>query len=131
MFRYEEIEELAKGPKETGAALDARLTELRSRGARILDCIQYVRRNQGCGLKEATALVVDSPAWIDQRKAFWRHQEEMFLEYVSTARERGETPAFEMTITPDGTTYRFSREAAEEPRSDAVEPSKPTDEQGI
>src|SRR5262245_464153 len=96
-----EIEELARLPKESAAALDARLTELRSKGAGILECIRYVRLNQGCSLVQAGDIVVNSRAWVDRKEAFLRHQQEMFEEFLDYNKDRFE--AIHPTFTPDRT----------------------------
>jgi hypothetical protein len=93
-----EIEEHARQPKESAAALETRMTELRSKGARILDCIRYVRLNQGCSLAQAGDMVVNSRTWADQKEASLRHQQEMFEEFLDHYKNKIET--IEATFTP-------------------------------
>ena len=48
-----EIEKLAKSEnRQTNANLDLKLTDLKSKGCRILECILYVKINQDCSLIE-------------------------------------------------------------------------------
>ena len=82
-------------------ALAVSLSELRSRGATILECIKYVKLNQECSLAESMDIVVNSETWTDQKVAFLRHQQEMFEEFLDYTRDRIES--IEQTITPDGT----------------------------
>ena len=96
-----DIDALAREPRKSGEALAARLSELRSHGATILECIKYVKLNQGCSLAEAKGIVVNSPTWADQKVEFLRQQQEMFEEFLDSARDRIES--IEQTITPDGT----------------------------
>jgi hypothetical protein len=96
-----ELEELAREPIESVGALGARLSELRSRGAELLQCIIYVRLNQGCSLGQATDTVINSSAWADQKDAFLRHQQEMFEEFLASNRENIES--ITQTMTPDRT----------------------------
>lgn len=97
----EEIEELARHPKESAGDLDVRLTELRSRGAGILQCIIYVRLNQVCSLAQACDIVVNSRAWADRKEEFLRQQQEAFEEFLAHNKDRVE--AIHQTFTPDGT----------------------------
>lgn len=99
MINPSELEALARQPRESPNALNVRLTDLRSQGARILECIKYVMLNQGCSLAEAQNIVVNSATWGDQREAFLRHQEDMFMEFLDASRDTIE--AFEQTITPE------------------------------
>ena len=101
MMSRSELEELARQPRESAEALDTRLIEFRSRGARILECIKYVMHNQGCSLAEAQDIVVNSRAWIDKKEEFLRHQLDMFEEFLDYNKDRVET--IDMTITPEGT----------------------------
>ena len=96
-----DIEALARHPKESAGDLDSRLTELRARGAKLLQCILYVKLNQGCSLAQARDIVVSSPAWIDQKEAFLRHQWDMFQEFLADNKDCIE--AIHQTTTPDGT----------------------------
>jgi hypothetical protein len=98
---HSEIDELARQPKESAQALAARLVELRSRGARIIDCIKYVFKNQGCSVAEAKDTVVNSSAWSDQKDDFMRHQWDMFEEFLAANKEA--IKEIQMTISPDGT----------------------------
>jgi hypothetical protein len=96
-----EIEEMARQPKEPEGALGTRLTELRSRGAGILECIRYVWLNQGCSLAKAGDIVVNSQAWADQKEEFLRQQWDALEEFL--ADNRGRIEAIDQTITPQGT----------------------------
>src|SRR5678809_169193 len=80
---WAEIEELAKQPKELSEALESRLAKLRSRGAGILQCIQYVKLNQGDSLSNAAEIVANSAAWADTKDEFWRQQQEVFEEFLA------------------------------------------------
>lgn len=88
-------------PRNSTEALAVRLGELRSNGATILECIKYVKLNQGCSLAEAKDIVVNSSTWADRKVEFLRHQQEMFEEFLDCARDRIES--IEQTITPEGT----------------------------
>lgn len=101
MIDDSELQELAAQGRESPETLVARLGELRARGATILESVKYVRWNQGCDLPQAVHLVVDSPVWEDRREAYWREQEEAFLAFLHSQRER--IQSLEMTLTPDGT----------------------------
>jgi hypothetical protein len=97
---FGDIEELARQPKESAGDLDVRLTELRSRGAGILQCINYVRLNQVCSLAQACDIVVNSRAWANQKEEFLREQQEAFEEFLADNKDRIE--AIHQTFTPDG-----------------------------
>jgi hypothetical protein len=97
-----DIDVLAMGPRESAEALAARLSELRSRGATILECIKYVKLNQRCSLGEAGDIVVNSSAWVDRRDEFLQHQQDMFEEFLASSRDQIES--IETAMTPDGTT---------------------------
>ena len=60
-----------------GKALDDALSELRSEGASILQCIAAVEKVQKCGLAQAKRLVHFSPAWADMRAANEKFHEEL------------------------------------------------------
>ncbi len=97
-----EIKELATmRPKESLEVLLSRMSELRSNGAGLLDCVVYVRTNQGCGLAEATHIVINSSAWLDRKDDFLQQQSEAFEEFLETNRDR--IAAIHETYTPDGT----------------------------
>jgi hypothetical protein len=116
-------------PRVSAVALEARLTDLRSQGARILECIKYVMLNQGCSLAEAQNIVVNSRAWCDQKEAFLRHQEDMFEEFLDACRDRIE--AIHQTITPEGTEVVVRMKPPVEPGEDTAEqaaaPDRPRD----
>jgi hypothetical protein len=97
-----DLNALANGPRESAEALVARLTELRSQGAGILECIKYVKLNQGCSLDEAGNIVINSAAWVDQRADFLQHQQDMFEEFLADSRD--EIESIQETYHPDGTT---------------------------
>jgi len=118
------IEELAWLPKESAAALDTRLTELRSKGAGILECIRYVRLNQGCSLAQAGDIVVNSRAWVDQKEAFLRHQQEMFEEFLDYNKDRFE--AIHTTFTPDRTEVVVRMKSPDRPGEDTAGPGTPS-----
>jgi hypothetical protein len=50
-----------------GRTLDEALTELRTAGASIIDCIVSVRAFRRCEIAEAKQIVETSSAWSDQR----------------------------------------------------------------
>ncbi len=76
----EEIERLAKSDNlQTNAGLDLKLTELKSKGCRILECILYVKINQNCSLIEAKSIVVNSPTWISKKEDFIRHHKNKWM----------------------------------------------------
>ena len=60
-----------------GKVLDQALSELRSEGASILQCIVAVQKVQNCGLGDAKRLVHFSPAWADMREANEKFHEEL------------------------------------------------------
>lgn len=63
-----EIEKLAKADHRlTKIDLDLKLSELKSKEWRIIECIYYVKINQDCSLPEATSFVVHSSAWIGEK----------------------------------------------------------------
>ena len=82
--------------------LDAHLSELRSRGGGIIDCIKSVRLSRSCSLSEAAEAVIDSPVWADRRDDYLRQQQVAFEEFLDYAKDRIE--AVEQTFTPNGTT---------------------------
>jgi hypothetical protein len=96
-----DIDALAREPRTSAEALPARLAELHSFEATILECIKYVKLNQGCSLAKAKDIVANSPTWSDQKVEFLRHQHEMFEEFLDCSRDSIES--IEQTITPDGT----------------------------
>ena len=96
-----DIAALATGPRESAEALSVRLAELRAQQATILECIKYVRLNQGCSLNEAKTIVVNSAAWLDRRDEFLQHQQDMLEEFLACSRDQIEW--IQMTMTPDGT----------------------------
>ena len=62
-----------------GKSLDQALSELRSDGATIFDCVASVRSFRGCEIHEAKHLVESSSAWADvteRTEAFWRALED-------------------------------------------------------
>ncbi len=101
MMDLTRIKELANCPKESVEELADRMVDLKSKGARILECIRYVMINQGCSLTQAQDIVVNSSAWVGEKDAYLQHQEDMFLEFLEHSKDRIES--IEMTITPDGT----------------------------
>jgi hypothetical protein len=96
-----DIEALAREPRVSAEALAARLAELRSHGATILECIKYVMPNQGCSLAEAQDIVVSSPTWADQKVEFLRHQQEMLEEFLAYNEDNIES--IQTTFKSDGT----------------------------
>ena len=96
-----DIDALARESRESGEALDTRLSELRSHGATILECIKYVKLSQGCPLSEAMGIVVNSKTWADQKVEFLRHQQEMFEEFLASNKDKIES--IQQTFTPDRT----------------------------
>ena len=128
MTSHTDPEALARQPQEE-AALEVRLTDLRSRGHTILECIKYVKLNQGCSLAEAMDIVVNSCAWADRKDEFLRHQEEMFEEFL--AGNTGMIEAIHQTITPDGTAFVVRLKAPAEPRRDTDEQDAGTDGGGM
>jgi len=60
-----------------GKALDDALSELRSEGASILQCMAAVEHVKKCGLAQAKRLVHFSPAWADVREANDKFHEEL------------------------------------------------------
>ena len=52
-----------------GRTLDEALTELRTAGASIIDCIVSVRTFRRCEIAEAKQVVETSSAWSDYRNA--------------------------------------------------------------
>jgi hypothetical protein len=120
-----DIDELATGPKESAQVLAARLTELRSRGASLLDCIRYVKLNQDCSLGEASGIVINSPAWVDQRDEFLRQQQEAFEEFLAFENDRVES--IQQTITPNGTEYVVHLKTSVGPSQGSAEPDTAAD----
>jgi hypothetical protein len=103
---FDEIMELAKQPKDSPESLHNHLAEYRVAGAGLLACISYTRVNQGCSLHDATQIVVNSPAWIDQKEPFLRHQEEMFEEFLEWSKDHAES--IQMTLLRTGRSGRFA-----------------------
>ncbi len=77
------IDKLAQQHKLSKEALESQILELKKMGFRKLDCIRFVKYNQQISLMEAAHLVMDSPAWIEERAAFWQHQQEQWEEILS------------------------------------------------
>jgi hypothetical protein len=123
-----DIDALAKQPRESAEVLDARLTELRSRGSTILECIKYVKLNQDCSLGEAKNIVVNSPAWVDRRDEFLQHQQDMFEEFL--ALERDQIESIQQTITPDGTEFVVRMKTPAGPGQGSAEPGATVDSGG-
>jgi hypothetical protein len=98
---HSQIENLARGPKESLNDLDARVVSLKSSGAGILECILYVKINQGCSLTQASDFVINSSAWASQKEAFLQHQSDMFEQFLHDNSDKIE--AIHQTITPDET----------------------------
>lgn len=98
----EEITKLAKS-NSTGSKedLDLKLTELKSDGCSILECIIYVRVNQNCSLMDAKSIVVNSSAWIDDKEEFIKHQQEQMEEFIDAAKDDIESIRY--TYTPEKT----------------------------
>lgn len=117
------MRELANRPKETGAELDARLADLRARGATTLHCIEYVRRNHYCSLKEGVDIVINSAAWIDQKEAIMRHQEEMFNEMLEDCRD--DIKEIHWTITPNGLDVRVEFKSSAESTNETADDCDP------
>jgi hypothetical protein len=115
-----DIEVLAEGPRESAEALAVRLAELRSRKATILECIKYVKLNQGCSLGEAKDIVVNSIAWLDRRDEFLQHQQDMFEEFLASSRDQIES--IQQTITPDGTKFVVRMKTPAGSSQDSAEP---------
>lgn len=124
-----EIEELARQPKESEPALGARLIDLRSRGAGIIECIKYTMLNQRCSLAEATTIVVNSHAWADRKDDFLRQQEEAFEEFLADNQNRIE--AIQTTMTPHGTNVVVQMKSPVGPQVTTAEPGVPPDCGGI
>ena len=82
-------------------ALEAKIAFLKAQGCRILNCISYTHRNQECSLQEAMDLVINSPAWLSQKDAFLKHQEEQTLEFLEAAADNIEE--IQQEITDEGT----------------------------
>lgn len=84
----EKLTELAeKENKLSKAELELKLTELKSLNCRILECIVYVRTNQGCSLSEAKEIAINSSAWIKQKDEFIEHQQEQMAEFMEAAKD--------------------------------------------
>lgn len=102
----DEIEALAKQDGiGTKSGLEQKLIVLQSMGWSILQCIVYVRFSQACTLNEAKAIVINSPAWINKKEGFIKHQQEIQQEFLEHAMEKAK--AIEMIITPEGTSYKI------------------------
>ena len=98
----EQIRVLARGPVLSTEALTDRLRHFRRQGMGILICIVFVMTNRECSLSEARDLVINSPAWLDRRDAFFREQEEAFEEII--AYQRDQIDRIEMAMSSDRTT---------------------------
>jgi chromosome condensin MukBEF ATPase and DNA-binding subunit MukB len=85
--------------------LEAKIAFLKAQGCRILECILYVRHNQECRLQEAMNLVINTPAWLSQKDAFLKHQEEQTLEFLEAAAD--DIEEIQQEITPEGTKMLF------------------------
>ena len=95
------IKRLASSPKESLPDLHKRMQQLKSQGAGILLCTMYVKTNQQCPLLEARDIVLNSPAWINQKDEFMQHQEEMLHEFIAHA--SNDIESIKQTFSPDGT----------------------------
>lgn len=120
---------LAREPRDSPEALIARLTEFRSRGITILECIVYVKLNQGCSLAEAKDIVINSRVWADQKDMFLRHQQEMFEEFLADNKDKIE--AIHQTIIPNGTDLVVRMKPPISPDKDTAEPSSAVDSGGM
>jgi hypothetical protein len=96
-----DIDALAREPRKSIEALAARLSELRTLGATILECIKYVKLNQSCSLGEAQNIVINSPTWVDRRDEYLQHQQDMFEEFLASNRDQIES--IQQTFTPNQT----------------------------
>ncbi len=102
----DDIEKMAlQDGKLSPEALEAKFAALRAMNCRMLECIGYAKYNQGCSLREAGDMVINSPTWADQKDGFLQHQEEMHQEFLGFALEDAKT--IEMVVTPEGTSYRI------------------------
>lgn len=120
-----EIEELARQPRESDGALRARLAELRSRGANLIECVKYVRLNQACDLAAAIDVVINSPAWADHKEEFLRQQWEGFVEFLTYEKDRIES--IEQTTNPEGTRMVARMKPPVGPGEDTAEPGTAPD----
>ena len=66
-----------KTMRESGLPLDDSLSQLRSRGASIIECIVAVKEEHGCDLAEAKRLVHASKAWRDVAEGTEKMWDEM------------------------------------------------------
>lgn len=125
MKSHPDEESLADELRGPTAVFDACLAGLRARGAGILECVKRVRQARGCPLGEATAAVVNSPAWADERDAFWQHQRDMFEEFLEFDRDR--VASVEHTMRPDGESVVVRLKAAPDAEQRHAEPGAAAD----
>ena len=97
----ENIETLAKqeGPLSSNE-LEQRLLELKGKNWTTLECIIYVRHNQGCNLSDAVTLVLNSSAWIEQKDELEKQQEEEQNEFFEAMAEDVRTKYNRLYILP-------------------------------
>jgi hypothetical protein len=64
-----------------------------------------VKTNLECSLNEAGEIVLNFPAWIDKKDAFYEHQEEIMAEYLEAA--KNDIVKVEETYYPDRTEQKI------------------------
>ncbi len=89
-----------KDGHQTPQELEEKLRELRAMNWRMLECIGYVRACQDCSLGEAADTVMNAAAWLDQKDAFQKQNEEMNAEFLAYVMQ--DAQEVEQIITPEG-----------------------------
>ena len=94
----------AQDPKLSANDLQEKLSELKGLGYRLIECISYVKWNQGCALNEATHIVINSTAWHEQKVEFMQHQYEQWGDIFASMPT---DTTMKITITPGDTCLNF------------------------
>ena len=82
-----------------GKTTNQALAELRAAGAGFVSCMVAVRTFRQCDFVEAKKVVIDSPAFIDQKEFHDRLFDETFESADELPRPDGETPGEERPPT--------------------------------
>lgn len=100
-----EITELAETPKQGQAELMLTIAQLKSKGANLLQCIFFVRLNQGCSLSEAKTTVINSETWLENKADFLRQQQEIMTEFIQENKDNIEN--IKMNLSPTGSQVKI------------------------
>ena len=103
MLQQTKIDELAQLPKMNISELEAMLIYLEKNGAKLLECISFVKCKQRWGLKEASMFVIASKSMDKKRDGIIKYQEEMFYKFVEYSGDNVEHLA--ATYTEGGDSY--------------------------